>query len=62
MLYTLNLGRVSFSPRRFQKLIEARNTRTYDNVDYVNTSVKSDLPNMRQFKLGNFTESETNEK
>ena len=50
MSYTLNLGRVSSSPRRFQKLIDVRNTRTYDNVDYVNTSVISDLLNTRQFR------------
>ena len=54
MSYTLNLGRVSLSPN-FGKLIEVRTTRSYDNVDYVITSVISDLLNMRQFRLGNFT-------
>ena len=58
MSYTLNLGRVTLSPRKFRKLVEVMNTRTYDNVDYVNTNVISDWLNMRQLRLGNFTESE----
>ena len=63
MSYTLNMSqyRVSMSPSRFFKLLQLKNTLSFDIQDYVNTGLINDLLHTRQFGLDGITSREINE-